>query len=304
MEATVSVPLRFILIMSRARRYCFTLNNWTDSEYEEIIGTECKYVIVGKEEGEAGTRHLQGYIEFPNQRTFSSVKSILGGRVHVEAARGTAKQNIAYCSKEGDYEERGIQSSQGSRTDLQSLREIIKTSGSIRKCLDQATSYQAVRAAELIAKYEEAPRSGKPNTVWLFGPSGSGKTKDAWDYCGIEDTWIWNNERWFDGYDGHGNCILDDLRPDDIKFNTLLRILDRYPVRVPTKGGFRQWRPHTIIITSTWEPRDVVPGSEDRTQLLRRLDRILDYSGPNRLSRVIPLTQDSEDEDVVHTDTE
>ncbi len=89
---------------SRVRRVCFTLNNYTDDEvvtlshYFEEHG---KYII-GKEVGEEGTPHLQGYVEFKGQKRFSTLKK-LNQRIHWEKARGNRDQNIRYCSKENNY---------------------------------------------------------------------------------------------------------------------------------------------------------------------------------------------------------
>lgn len=86
----------------RLRRACFTLNNYTSEETAHIIrffeiGNH-KYII-GKEVGEQGTPHLQGYVEFHGQVRFSKLKD-LNNRIHWEKARGNKKQNIAYCAKE------------------------------------------------------------------------------------------------------------------------------------------------------------------------------------------------------------
>lgn len=44
-----------------ARNYLFTINNYSDTEIEEIkkfFETHCKYGIYGKEKGDKGTPHL------------------------------------------------------------------------------------------------------------------------------------------------------------------------------------------------------------------------------------------------------
>lgn len=86
----------------RSRRWVFTLNNWTEEEYQSIhnyMAHKSKYFIIGEEKGEQGTPHLQGYVEFKNPIDFSSIKNICN-RLHLEKTRGSRKQNIDYCSKE------------------------------------------------------------------------------------------------------------------------------------------------------------------------------------------------------------
>jgi len=82
--------------------------------------------------------------------------------------------------------------------------------------------------------------------------------------------------KWFDGYDAHPDIIVDDFRRDFCTFHELLRILDRYPFRVETKGGSRQLLAKNTVITCPWKP-DIIYQSrsqEDIGQLLRRIDEV------------------------------
>jgi hypothetical protein len=58
--------------------------------------------IIGKEVGEQGTPHLQGYVEFGSPKTFNTVKLILGQRSHLEKAKADRAANIEYCSKDDE----------------------------------------------------------------------------------------------------------------------------------------------------------------------------------------------------------
>lgn len=86
----------------RARRWCFTLNNWTE---EDKKGLEKAFLgenyIIGEEIGEEKKiSHLQGYVEFKNQKVLEVLKKI-NNKIHWEKCRGNREQNIAYCSKGG-----------------------------------------------------------------------------------------------------------------------------------------------------------------------------------------------------------
>ena len=92
----------------RCRGYVFTLNNYTEEDVEALRQTQgSKYLLFGKEVGENGTPHLQGYVYFKNKKSFKQVKTLLGDRYHIEAQRGSCEQAIDYCKKDGDYEEIG-----------------------------------------------------------------------------------------------------------------------------------------------------------------------------------------------------
>ena len=91
---------------SRAKRWCFTLNNYQDADLERIRKNLKPDVVgfckIGKEVGDSGTPHLQGFIHFRCQIRLPQVKKYLGDKVHLEVARGTDEQNSAYVSKDGD----------------------------------------------------------------------------------------------------------------------------------------------------------------------------------------------------------
>lgn len=90
---------------TRARGWCITVNNYDAQVYNTLIDY-CKQnthqYIVGKEVGEQGTPHLQGYLYFKNAVSFNTIKSICP-TAHVEKAKGKPQANFEYCSKEGDF---------------------------------------------------------------------------------------------------------------------------------------------------------------------------------------------------------
>lgn len=100
--------------ISPANAWCFTLNNWTETEYEflssKLLDASEKYFyIVGKEVGESGTPHLQGYIALKEpKKKFRPLPTFAVNResknaMHFERAKGNSRQNYMYCSKEGDF---------------------------------------------------------------------------------------------------------------------------------------------------------------------------------------------------------
>lgn len=98
--------------MSRklVKMWVFTLNNYTDNDLtlikEWLTEERCSYAIVGKEIGEQGTQHLQGFIHLKKRQLFTTMKKFLPN-AHWEAARGSDLDNQQYCSKEEVFVEVG-----------------------------------------------------------------------------------------------------------------------------------------------------------------------------------------------------
>ena len=95
---------------TQGTRWVFTLNNPTQAEKDNVVqlggSDRIKYLVVGRERGESGTPHLQGFVIFTSTVTFSRVARLLP-RAHIEHARGTSSQAGEYCKKDGDFDEYG-----------------------------------------------------------------------------------------------------------------------------------------------------------------------------------------------------
>lgn len=90
--------------ISPAIRWCFTFNNYTDEEYNSIVPQFrllAKYYVIGKEVGESGTPHLQGYVEFKKKCRPLSHKLPKG--IHWKKCKGDRDSNYDYCTKDNSY---------------------------------------------------------------------------------------------------------------------------------------------------------------------------------------------------------
>lgn len=95
---------------NKSINYAFTVFETEDSKVKPIDEIDCKYIIIGKEIcPKTGKDHLQGYVHFKNAITLLSAKKRLGANTaHLEACKGSIQQNIEYCKKNGNYDERGM----------------------------------------------------------------------------------------------------------------------------------------------------------------------------------------------------
>ena len=120
-----------------AKNWCFTWNNYPDDHEDQIAqaferlleeeNNRCTYIIFGREVGESGTPHLQGFCRFNKPLARPAQKL---WQAHWTVAR-KVQNAIEYCRKEGDVVEQGVQpegagGGQGKRTDLHDFRDRVK----------------------------------------------------------------------------------------------------------------------------------------------------------------------------------
>lgn len=184
----------------------FTINNYTDKDlsvlrsWEDDVGR----LVVAKEIGDEGTPHLQGRVTFKRSYRLSGLKK-LHSKAHWEET--SCKQDFLYCKKyDGELTINVNNSSQGQRSDLDRVAEMIKKGNSVRDiCLEETITFIKFhkgieRAHDLIvtdksaqseyslidcSKYiKQAPlnwaeRNGRGVTEVLIGPPNCGKTQFA-----------------------------------------------------------------------------------------------------------------------------
>lgn len=281
--------------MSRLINFCFTINNPTDQDFEalyEFAENLTNYMIVGEEVGQQGTPHLQGYAELKRKMTFNKLKSVFLPLIspHIEKRKGSQKQAIEYCKKEGTYEEYGTRKKQGERNDIKEITKMIKVDkiSSLKDIIPECSNFQSLRIAEKLLPIYESKRNSKPFVYYLYGETGTGKTRLAYSILGEECYSHTDTGKFFNGYDGEENVLFDDFRKHSFQFNFLLRLLDRYPVSIEVKGGARQFKGTLIVITSDGPPEEIFCG-KDLSQFLRRIDVVWNITGQRR-SIVLPPT--------------
>lgn len=274
---------------TRSRQWCFTINNYTETDKDQVLtfANYAKYTIVGIEIGEKGTPHYQGYMYFKDAKSFSLMKKKLT-RAHIELPIASHQDNIDYCGARGKHVnkpgwqslliEQGDPPTQGERTDIEQVREELKTGANMRQVIDHASSLQSIQFAQIWLKYNEPVRKWRPEVRWYHGSTGSGKSYSAKQWLGYfeDSSKVYKanaNLKWWDGYDAHENVWIDEFRAHKLRFSELLELLDENEFRVEVKNGFRQMLAKRIAITSPYHPSEVYNNHEDKEQLIRRIGK-------------------------------
>jgi len=272
--------------MSKFRAACFTLNNYSEEDVERIKRESSKftYLVFQRERGvEGGTPHLQGYAYAPNPKSLAGWKTSIGARAHIEAARGSGAQNREYCTKEETREpstepwEFGTMPAQGARSDLAAVHQRVVEGATLKAISEESPGdfIRYFRGIQAVQQLYVPSRHWKTTVSWFHGPTGTGKSLEASNRF-PDAYWKMGSSKWWDGYEGEGAVIIDDYRRDLCTFAELLRLFDRYPMRVEYKGGTCKFVARHIIVTTPKSPRETWEGRTDEElgQLLRRIEEV------------------------------
>lgn len=127
------------------------------------------------------------------------------------------------------------------------------------------------------------PRQWKSQVLVFWGATGTGKSKYA-NEIAPNAYWKTPDTKWFDGYRGQEDIIIDDFTAATFSRDFMLRFLDRYPMKVECKGGHREMVAKRIIITSNFHPNEWWKEKDGDTTgnaaLMRRIDVIKYFMGP------------------------
>ncbi|WBG01478.1 replication-associated protein [army ant associated cyclovirus 4 P8A-3.2_1] len=253
------------------RRFVWTWNNYTEEDIEtakSFLTSKCKYGIFGKEVAPTtGTRHLQGFCNLTKPMRFNAIKKHLHHSIHIEKAAGSDVDNKEYCSKAGDVFETGSPHKQGRRSDLESVVAAVQAGERDQRKLAEINPAVYIRyfrgIRELVKTLNPVhPRDYKTEVFYYYGPPGSGKSKRALQEAlrstdgNSSDIYYKPRGLWWDGYCQQSCVIIDDFY-GWIKYDELLKIMDRYPYKVQVKGSFEEFTSKHIWITSNVDIDDL-----------------------------------------------
>lgn len=269
-----------------ARNYVFT--SYIDLDYNSLNQNQksrhIRYMVCQREICPTTNReHVQGYVEFDKMMTRNQVKESIGDpAAHLEKRLGSQQQAIDYCTKNNTRVEDSVpfilgeKAIMGERNDLKGALEAIKKKKPISEIIEEQPNL--LRYYKQLEMYkrdtdEERDRNEPVEVEVLIGEPGTGKTKHVFDKeKDLFSVPIENGSNiWFDGYRGQEAVLFDDFY-GGIKYHLLLKLLDRYPIKVPIKGGFVNWKPKRIYITSN-KPVNQWYNKDDIRALERRISK-------------------------------
>lgn len=256
----------------------------TEVSWVEVLknleAIDCIWMVFQTEVAPTTKRvHAQGCLAFQTPRTMLGTKKRFPDWVHLEMARGTALQNLTYCTKTESRQtgplfynfSKGTMPVQGARVDIAVLMEYAKQH-TVSQCWQEhpVAMFRYHHAVKAFKWDTMKGQVDQPQVTILWGPTGTGKSYRALmeatesgdkqngtlgdhEYFSMVTPTAVGSTPWMDGYSGEKHVIIEDF-DGTIQYRILLRMLDRYRNLMQIKGGAVQFAPNHIWITSNKHP--------------------------------------------------
>jgi hypothetical protein len=266
----------------RGRNFVFTCNNYTDADEDRLKGLDTKYICWGREVGESGTPHLQGFVTFPNAKKFKQVIKLMPG-CHIEIAQ-TIEPAIAYCRKEGVFFEQGTKPMNQADKGLKGKEHWEQVLSSAKQGnlddIDAKTLISHYGTLKQIAKdyATKPPDLEECCGLWLWGEPGTGKSYSARNDYG--DYYLKETNKWWDSYQGEDTVIVDEveLMTGKIMGHYLKKWADRYSFDAEVKGSKLIIRPKRIIVTSNYSIEAIFGEDAMMTAAIKRRFKTIHFN--------------------------
>lgn len=254
---------------------------------------------------QVGTVHIQGFVQFAERKRLTSLKKV-HKRAHWERRRGTPYEARHYCIKpcpdqdcdnkhcveeranpthlDGPYEDGHL--SVQSQFKAAEIARVIKAKGYHHAAERFPEAVLTMGRGMLLLDTHFTPkRDFKTEVTVIWGGSRLGKTRYAYEAAPSPYLLAVHGEGtdFFGNYDPRSNetVIVDDFY-SSWKFTTFLRVCDRYPTEVHTKGGFLQFLARHIVFTSNFAPdqwyKNVLADPVRKDSFFNRIDNIIKFT--------------------------
>lgn len=244
------------------RKYQLTINNPQEHGFtHEVVKanlarfSNLAYWCMSDEIGDQGTLHTHVYLFSPNAILFSTVQQYFYG-AHIEAAKGSHRENRDYIRKEGKWRddpkhetnlpetfeesgnlppERGKQENVSEEI-LSMIEEGADNADILHRFPNAMNRLQHIEAARQTLREEEYREKWRDLEVYyIWGKTGVGKTRSVMEKYGYRNVYrVTNYAHPFDQYKGQDVILFDEFR-SSLLISEMLKNLDGYPLMLPCR---------------------------------------------------------------------
>jgi len=214
-----------------------------------------QYIKGQLELGEGGLEHWQVFFTFGTKKSLAAVRNLWHPVIgHWELTRSAAAEEYVWkeetrIGEPFEFGERSFR--RNSKVDWQLVRQNAEQGVFDAIPPDLFIRYYGNIIKICAASLQPTPMERSCTVFW--GPTGTGKSFRAWNAAGIDTYAKDPRSKFWDGYCGQRNVIIDEFR-GTLDVSHLLRWLDRYPVRVEVKGSSVPLQATNFWITSNLSP--------------------------------------------------
>ena len=307
-----SVP--YFSDQNNQQRSRYWVGTWQDTanppspQLMESKNLKTRYMVFQMETAPTtGKLHYQCYFEFEKDHRLCQLKKLFP-LCYWGKRRGTAQQCIDYCTKEetrtlppmsfgepfysantnfiGDESEPAGKkpSTLNELAGKLVKRELNVKDAALAYPKDFILHYNGIR--QLITTLN-IHRTWVTHAMVLWGCPASGKSRFAREfalkYYSEDDIYAYdrmvgtNPQEWWDGYTGQKCVIIEEMDGRFFSYDRIKHLLDRYPMKVPFKGGSTNFLAEIVIMNSNFPVRSWYPDEPDINALLRRIDMCYHY---------------------------
>ena len=239
-----------------------------------VLPEGVQYMKGQLEQGEGGLLHWQFIVYLKKKSRSAAVRKLYPGG-HVELTRSAAAEEYVWKEDtripDTQFEIGKKSLKRNSPVDWDNVWESAK-----KGKLDDIPADIKIRCYSNLKRIHQdhlKPEALEKEVKVFIGPTGTGKSRRAWEEAGPEAYPKDPRSKFWDGYRGQKNVVIDEFR-GSIDIAHLLRWLDRYPVNVEVKGSSTALAARKVWITSNIPPREWYPEVDQETfqALLRRFE--------------------------------
>lgn len=264
----------------KARYWLLTIPT---SCYTPELKGDLVYLKGQQEIARSGFQHWQILAVFKSQVTQNQCKGHFCQEAHVEPSRSSAANDYVWKEDtrvaDSQFELGQLPKSKARKHDWDSIFNSAKA-GDLESIPKDVVirNYSALKRIR-VDFMQNVPRP-EVNVHVFWGGSGLGKTRRAWHEAG-PDAYIKSpNTKWWDGYKGQENVILDEFT-GAISYNYFFTWFDRYPCTVECKGYSMPLTAVNFWVTSNLSPDEWYPDlNEHQKQALRRRIKVTHFLTP------------------------